>query len=145
MPDVLSHARVGDALPRLEMPALTRATLALYAGGSGDHLPLHIDSDFARAAGYPDEFMHGMLGAAYITRMITEWVPQEWLRRFDVRFVAISYPGETLTAMGTVTAVTPSGQVEVKIELQNADGETKISGRATIASPSGTGRIPREK
>ena len=82
--NVLLVARAGDALPALELPSLTRATLALYAGGSGDHLPLHIDSDFARAAGYRDQFMHGMLGAAYITRMITAWVPQEYLRDFRV-------------------------------------------------------------
>jgi hypothetical protein len=37
---------VGDTLPPLELPPLSRATLALYAGASGDHNPMHIDLDF---------------------------------------------------------------------------------------------------
>ena len=45
---------VGDALPPLALPPLTRTTLALFAGASGDHNPIHIDIDFARAAGMPD-------------------------------------------------------------------------------------------
>jgi acyl dehydratase len=124
--------KAGDSIPSLELPPLTRATLALYAGGSGDHLPLHIDSDFARAAGYQDEFMHGMLGAAYITRMVTSWVPQEYLRGLAVRFVAITYPGESLTAMATVAAVTDDGHVELEVVLRNARGETKLTGHALI-------------
>jgi len=143
MLDVLSAPRVGDALPPLELPSLTRETLALYAGGSGDHLPLHIDSDFARAAGYRDQFMHGMLGAAYITRMITSWVPQEYLRGFRIRFTAITYPGESLTAAGIISAVTAEC-VEVDVVLRNAEGETKLTGRATIAPPSGTGHAAPE-
>jgi acyl dehydratase len=40
---------------------LTRAMLALFAGASGDHNPVHIDIDAARAAGLPDVIGHGML------------------------------------------------------------------------------------
>ena len=57
---------VGDALPPLSLPPLTRTTLALYAGASGDHNPMHIDIDFARAAGMPDVFAHGMLSMAWL-------------------------------------------------------------------------------
>jgi acyl dehydratase len=129
---VSMRPRVGDALPPLELPPLTRATLALYAGGSGDHIPLHIDSDFAKAAGYSDVFMHGMLGVAYLARMLTGWVPQERLREIAVRFSAITYPGETLTAAGTVTAVEPNGRVIIDVVLRNAIGEVKIAGRAIV-------------
>lgn len=124
---------VGDSLPILTLPPLTRATLALYAGGSGDHIPLHIDSDFARAAGHRDVFMHGMLGVAYLARMITQQVPQERLRDISVRFSAITYPGETLTARGTVAEVAPDGAVVLDLTLINEHGEVKITGRATVA------------
>ena len=132
---------VGFVLPALHLEPLTRATLALYAGGSGDHIPLHIDSDFARAAGYPDAFMQGMLGAAYITRLATNWVPQECLRGFALRFQAITYPGEVLSATGTVISVNDDRIVEVDVALRNAAGETKIAGRLTLdmskAAPAG--------
>ena len=50
MADVLRNAAVGDALPSLSMPPVSRLTLALYCGASGDHNPLHVDQDFADAA-----------------------------------------------------------------------------------------------
>ena len=55
--------QVGDALPPLQLPPVDRTTLALFAGASGDHNPIHIDIDFARRAGMPDVFAHGMLSA----------------------------------------------------------------------------------
>jgi acyl dehydratase len=124
--------RVGDALPPLALPPLTRATLALYAGASGDHIPLHIDADFAKSAGHPDQFMHGMLGVAYITRLITTWAPQEQLHGLSVRFSAITYPNESLIASATVTSVAPNGDVELEVALRNTVGELKISGRARV-------------
>ena len=56
--------QLGDVLPPLDMPPINRTQLALFAGASGDHNPIHIDTDFARQAGMPDVFAHGMLGMA---------------------------------------------------------------------------------
>ena len=41
---------VGDELPEHTCGPITRHTLALYCGGSGDHNPIHVDSDFAKKA-----------------------------------------------------------------------------------------------
>ena len=48
-----AHIQVGDTLPAVHLPPVDRTTLALFAGASGDHNPIHVDSDFARAAGMP--------------------------------------------------------------------------------------------
>ena len=61
---------VGDAIPSLTLPPLSRLTLALYCGASGDHNPIHVDSDFARSAGMPDVFAHGMLSMAWLARVL---------------------------------------------------------------------------
>jgi acyl dehydratase len=129
---------VGEELPSLALPPLSRATLALYAGGSGDHVPLHIDAAFACAAGYPDVFMHGMLGLAWVARMLTAWAPQACLRELSARFTAITYPDEALTARGHVVAVDVDGVAHrclVEVELLNAQGERKLVGRAVIDFP----------
>lgn len=55
----------GDTLD-LTVPKITRTTLALYAGASGDHNPVHIDMDACAAVGIPDVFAHGMLSMAYL-------------------------------------------------------------------------------
>ena len=55
-----AQIQVGDTLPDLQLPPVDRTTLALFAGASGDHNPMHIDIDVARrAARYPCAFQAG--------------------------------------------------------------------------------------
>jgi acyl dehydratase len=94
---------VGDVLRPLALPPLTRATLALFAGASGDHNPIHIDSDAAREVGLPDVIGHGMLTMSWLGRLLTLWAPQRDLREFGVRFTTITRVGERITCTGRVT------------------------------------------
>jgi acyl dehydratase len=129
---------VGDALPPLALPSLTRATLALYAGASGDHNPIHIDVDYARAAGMPDVFAHGMLSMAWLGRLLTNWTPQRNLREFSVRFSAMTQVGERIVCTGRVTEkLVKNGEPLVRIGLATANeaGEVKVSGDAVVALP----------
>ena len=88
--------KAGDALPAFTTPPVTRLALALYCGASGDHNPMHVDIDYARAGGSPDVFAHGMLSMGYLGRLLTNWVPQQRIRAYGVRFVAITQVGEAL-------------------------------------------------
>ncbi|MDF1822179.1 MAG: MaoC/PaaZ C-terminal domain-containing protein [Alcanivoracaceae bacterium] len=128
--------RVGEELPPLELPPITRTTLALFAGASGDHNPIHIDSDFARAAGMPDVFAHGMLPMAYLGRFLTQWVPQTQLRHFSVRFAAITPVGARLTCTGKIVEITQGGceaLARLKINVVDDQGEIKLAGEALVA------------
>lgn len=132
----LTHLEAGDALPAFTTPPLTRTTLALYCGASGDHNPIHVDIDFARRAGYPDVFAHGMLSMAWLGRLLTNRVPQAQLREFGVRFAAITQVGEAITCHGTVTEVFEhAGERRARLALRtcNAQGHVKLAGDAVIA------------
>ena len=125
--------QVGDELPALELPPLTRHTLALYCGASGDHNPIHVDIDFARAAGMPDVFAHGMLSMAWLARLLTNWVAQDRIREYGVRFVAITQVGDAITCSGSVTEVYDvNGERRARLALQttNQHGQIKLSGDA---------------
>lgn len=124
---------VGDCLPELALPAVTRSTLALFAGASGDHNPIHIDLDFARRAGMPDVFAHGMLGMAWLGRMLTAWLPQSRLREFGVRFGGITHLGHVITCSGKVVSKDDARrQVRVEIRTTTQFGEQKIAGDALV-------------
>jgi len=128
--------KVGDALPPLTLPPLSRATLALYAGASGDHNPIHIDIDFARAAGMPDVFAHGMLSMAWLGRLLTNWVPQRDIREFNVRFSTMTHVGEQIVCTGRVVErLERDGErlVRVAVATANEAGEVKVSGDALVA------------
>ena len=128
----------GDALPPLELPPIRRLDLALSCGASGDHNPIHVDVDFARSAGMPDVFAHGMLSAAWLARLLTHWVPQSAIRSLDLRFAAITHVGERIRCTGTVDEkFEHEGRrsVRLKIATANADGAIKLSGEALVAWP----------
>lgn len=131
-----STVSVGDVLPELKLPPIDRATLALFAGASGDHNPIHIDLDFARRAGMNDVFAHGMLGMAWVGRLVTAWRPQSKLRRFDVRFGAITHLGNAPVLNGKVLEILEQDgetRARVHIEMRNQYGESKIQGEALVA------------
>ncbi|HQO28644.1 MAG TPA: MaoC family dehydratase [Accumulibacter sp.] len=129
------NIHVGDTLPELTLPPVTRATLALYAGASGDHNPIHIDIDMARKAGMPDVFAHGMLSMAWLSRFLTGWQPQTQLRTWSVRFLGITHLGDKMTCSGRVVEVfEEGGEQRAKLEIQtsNQNGEVKIAGEAIV-------------
>ncbi len=130
--------QVGDELPPLQLPPVDRTTLALFAGASGDHNPIHVDLDVARRAGMPDVFAQGMLGMAWLGRLITGWAPQSRLRRFDARFQGITQLGNAMRCGGRVVEKLAHGDENcVRIELHSANqfGQTKIVGEALVALP----------
>ena len=130
--------QIGDTLPPLQLPPVDRTTLALFAGASGDHNPIHVDLDVARRAGMPDVFAQGMLGMAWVGRLITGWAPQSRLRQFDVRFQGITHLGNAMRCTGRVVEkLEREGERCVRIELQSANqfGQTKIAGEALVALP----------
>ena len=130
--------QIGDTLPPLQLPPVDRTTLALFAGASGDHNAIHIDIDVARRAGLPDVFAQGMLGMAWLARLLTRWAPQSRLRRFDARFQGITHLGNAMRCTGRVVEkFEHGGERCLRVELQSANqfGQTKIVGEALVALP----------
>ena len=131
-----AEIKVGDQPVRLETDPISRTTLALYGGASGDHNPMHIDIDYAKAAGENDVFAHGMLIMAYLGRAVTSWVPQSALRSFNTRFTAITRVGEKIVVTGKVVERTQSGddkQVRLELTAANDKGEPRGAGEAVVA------------
>ncbi len=123
---------VGSTLPPLQAAPISRLTLALYCGASGDHNPVHVDTDFARAAGMDDVFAHGMLPMAYLARQLTDWVPQRALRSLSARFVAITHVGDSLNCTATVAEKLPGGMVRLLLSARDQSGIEKLAGVAVV-------------
>ena len=119
MPELTYDAlNVGDDLPTLTTDPISRHTLALYCGASGDHNPIHVDLDYAKAAGLDDVIAHGMLSMGYLDRMLTNWVSQRQIRSYKTRFTAITNVGDTVTCTGKVAEkFEAEGEKRVRLEL----------------------------
>jgi len=132
----LSNLAVGDAMPDMARGPITKTQLALFAGASGDHNPIHLDDDEARSSGLPGVIVHGMLTMAILSQLLTEAVPLDQIRGFTSRFKAMAFPGDTLTCKGTVTARQEEGGetlLDLDLIAQNQKGEPVLQGTARIA------------
>lgn len=131
-------APVGRALPEVVVENLSRTDLVRYAGASGDFNPIHHDEEFARAAGNPTVFGHGMLTAGFLARCLTDVVGPEGLRRYRVRFANRVWPGDTITCGGTVTrAYEADGEhrIDGEVVARTQRGDVAVNGTFTAALP----------
>jgi acyl dehydratase len=131
----MADVKVGDTKSLVVVDDLTRTQIVQYAGASGDYNPLHSDDRFTKEiAGYPSVFAHGMLTMGMTGRVLTDWFGVEGLANYGVRFVKQVWPGDTLTATATVTAVREEDGAtlaDLTVETKNQDGDVVMSGTAT--------------
>jgi acyl dehydratase len=127
--------KVGDSTTQVVADNITRTQIVQYAGASGDYNPLHSDEVFTtKVAGYPSVFAHGMLSMGATGKLLTDYVGDGRLTKYGVRFVNQVWPGDTLTATATVTAIREEDGVDVvdlEVSTTNQDGVEVIKGNAT--------------
>jgi acyl dehydratase len=130
-----SELNVGDSHSEEVVRNLSRTQIVQYAGASGDYNPLHSDEIFTtQIAGYPSVFAHGMLSMGMTGKMLTNFVGDGQLTNFGVRFTAQVWPGDTLNATATVTALrSEDGQnfVDLEVTTTNEEGIAVIKGSAS--------------
>jgi acyl dehydratase len=129
----------GQDIPPFVVERLTRTDLVRYAGASGDFNPIHHDEEFARAAGNPTVFGHGMLTAGFVAKCVTDFVGPANLRRYKVRFATRVWPGDTITCKGRVTRKYAEGgeqRIDGEVVATTQRGEVAVTGAFTAALPS---------
>jgi acyl dehydratase len=130
----LETTKVGENLPELQLRPISRLQLALYCGGSGDHNPIHVDTDFARRAGMKDVFAHGMLSMGFMGRLVTGVVAQSQVTSLQARFVAITWVGDTITVKGRVAGVDRiARRLTLDLTCVNQRGQVTLNGQATLS------------
>ena len=127
----LNEIKCGATIPQFNFGAVDRTMLALFAGASGDHNPIHLDDEKAREGGLPGVIIHGMLMMAILGRAVTNWVPQSQIKKFSTRFAAMATPGDEVICSGKVVAI--NGPI-AKLEMiaKNQKGDTLLKGLASV-------------
>ena len=128
-------AKVGENLPDLIVGPISRTNLALYAGASGDHNPLHIDTDYANRIGLSDVIAHGMLIMGYLGRVLTNNLNQNQVLEYGVQFSSITNIGDVLCCSGIVKEISGNKSNKIlRLELNviDQDNDTKLKGYSLI-------------
>ena len=128
-------ASIGELLPELKLEPVSRTNLALYAGASGDHNSLHIDTDYANEIGLPDVIAHGMLIMGYLGRVLTNNFSQGQIIEYNVQFSSITNIGDEITCSAKVVKTITNGtRKNLKLELNVTDqhDDLKLKGHSLI-------------
>jgi acyl dehydratase len=107
-----------------------------YAGASGDFNPIHIDPEFAKQVGLPQNILHGLWTMAQVARanLNAAGGDPRSLKRLSVQFRGMGFPEQEITVTGEVkdesggrvTIATEAEQGGNKI-IKNAEAELERS------------------
>ena len=129
-----TDVRSGDVLTALEKGPISKLMLLKYAGASGDYSLHHIDVETARAQGLKNVVAHGLLTAAFLGQLVTDWAGPESMRRLQVRYAALVYLEDVLTCKGVVKHIGLAENDRVLATLdvwaENQNGERVTYGEA---------------
>jgi acyl dehydratase len=126
----------GDTLPEF-VRKTDFDTWNRYAAVNYEFVPIHMDDEAGRAAGYPSAFGMGSLLWAYIHNMLRDWMGEDGrIVRVECQFRSPNLRGTTVTVHGTVREVThEDGEIKVEVDILVDDdqGNKLAPGTATVA------------
>ena len=126
---------LGEAIPARSVP-ITREDLRRYAEASGDHNPIHLDDEAARALGLPGVVAHGMLTSALAIGVVADWAGgADTVLATSIRFAGpVVVPADApalLEVAGTVKKVAEDGS-SAEVALAVTSEGTKVFGKAIV-------------
>ena len=125
------NVEVGQELPELVKHPTTRQ-LVQYAGAQGDFYEIHYDQGYARSVALPGVILHGLLKAAFLGQLVTDWLGDRGrLITFEVSYRGVDMPGHPYRCRGRVTKV-EGGDVEVEVWGEDENGKKTTVGTATV-------------
>lgn len=113
--------------------AFTDESAKSFAAISGDVNPLHIDETYARAAGFPEPVLFGMLTSTLYSRLVGVYLPGKFglLQGIDIDFNAPCHAGENLHVTGEVVYLNEAyHRFEMKATIRKND--RKLVSKAMI-------------
>ena len=123
--------KIGEEIAELVKHPTTRQ-LVQYAGASGDFYEIHYDQAFAQSVGLPGVILHGLLKAAFLGQLVTDWLGDSGtLKAFEVSYRGIDVPGRPYRCRGRVSKV-DGEQVELEVWGEDPDGRRTTVGTALV-------------
>jgi acyl dehydratase len=123
--------------PGETLPSRTRTvTHDMCQAFSGPGRNYHTDQEMARALGFPDIVVQGMMSVCFVADALALRYGAGWHHggKLDVRLVNVVWPGDTITARGLVREIVREGSREralLDVWSTKADGTVTVIGTAS--------------
>jgi acyl dehydratase len=111
------------------------AMIRRFADVTGDHNPIHLDDDYAKASFFEGRIAHGMLVASLISEVLGTTLPGPgtiYLGQ-QLNFRAPVRPGDTVTVRAEIVAFDKErSRITMSTRVTNQRGEVVIDGEAKL-------------
>ena len=134
----VSAFNAGDSIGPYAFAPITITDIVRYQGSSGDFQPIHHDPAFAARAGFAQPLVIGMLPAGLVAGWLSELFGAHNVRYFRVRWSAPVWPGDTLTATGTVARRyqdEEGAKLDLDVSCANGGGTVALACAMTFVIP----------
>jgi len=127
----------GDELPPATYP-VTRLSLVMYAGASGDFNVIHWNERIARSVGLPNVIAHGMFTMAQAGRYVTDWTGDPGaVEEFGVRFSSMVVvpdddTGASIEVSARVEEKLDGNRVVLALTARSAEAKVLTRARAVV-------------
>jgi len=127
-----AELNVGDQIPELRITP-DKYLPHRYAGASGDFNPIHIDREFAKNVGLPDNILHGlyMMGLVARANAAAAGGDPRALKRLSVQFRGMGAPETEIVVTGTVKSV-KDGRVVIDTVASQGENQTIRNAEAEL-------------
>jgi acyl dehydratase len=103
---------------------------------SGPGENYHTNREMARALGFPDIVVQGMMTLCFLSGLLTREFGDGWYRggKMSVALVNVVWCGDTITARGTVREERPEGRrtrLVLDVWCEKSDGTKVVVGSAS--------------
>ena len=128
----MGDLNVGDQIPELRVTP-DKYLPHRYAGASGDFNPIHIDREFAKNVGLPDNILHGlyMMGLVARANAAAAGGDPRALTRLSVQFRGMGAPETEIVVTGTVKSV-EDGRVVIDTVAAQGENQTIRNAEAEL-------------
>lgn len=111
---------------------ITEQMMEAFRGITGDINPLHRDAEFAKAKGYGDKVVYGMLTSSFLSTLAGVYLPGEnsLIREVEVKMKKPVYVGEVIRIEGEISEINRDfGIFTMKVTITNGAGEKVLRGK----------------
>jgi 3-oxoacyl-[acyl-carrier protein] reductase len=130
-----SFRRLAVGYTERVVKTIRREDVDAFAALSGDYNALHVDDEFAARTEFAQRVVHGFLHASLLSTLVGMKIPGPGALYLSqtIDFTRPVFIGDTVTAIGTVTAVDQATRViAIKTEIVNQHGQSVLTGEARV-------------
>ena len=110
-----------------------------YAAVNNEFVPIHMDDEAGRKAGYPSAFGMGNLQWAYLHNALRDWLGEEGeILELSCQYRSANVKNQTLTVRGVVRDVSEDDFMQIidlELWVEDQNGVKLAPGSAKVALP----------